>query len=109
MKKIIVVYTKGGKCWPDEKIDANIDKFLESLQEGDNYLKISNELVILALRAKIHQGKINHEDIVFRYKNYEIYSDKYGGLDHYPQGFCAYFDIYLAILLGWDNLTESVS
>lgn len=65
------------------------------INENITNISVSNEIVIDAFRICIKRGYIHHKDICFGYKNIEIYSDKTGYLDEWPEGFC---DAYMNFL-----------
>jgi len=68
-----------------------------------NRIKVANELVFLALRLCVKNGKISNKDICFVYGDTEIFIDRYGYLDEWPDGFCDVVENMMVEQIGWDE------
>ena len=88
-----------GKAYPDGALNEAVDYMICS---GFGEITVSNGLFIDTVRARIKQGLLNHEDVVFLFEDYELYPDENGKFDQWPRGFCDRQDKLLTILLGWD-------
>ena len=53
----------------------------------DRLFEVATGLCIDAVRLAIHEGKIDHNNIQFKYKDQIILSDRFGSLDSWPDGF----------------------
>lgn len=77
--------------------DSNSEKFV--LDNIGKEIEVSSDLVVLAARCLVKEGKINHKEIIFIYNREVIHCDKYGNLASWPRGFCdMHEDLLLRII-----------
>lgn len=75
--------------------DGEVEKIVDDIEwvskDSKNHVvsqEFSNGLVIYEIRARIAEGKINHENIQFKVNDKIIKIDEFGCLDSNPDGFC---------------------
>ena len=102
--KVIVEYVEGGRVVSDFEVKNEIRRLkmvIDKAHLSDTpYVRdYANELMIHALRAEIHDGTIDHNDIIFKYGDLEQKADKNGRLERWPIGFCdAYEQVFSRML-----------
>lgn len=104
MFELIVRYAKsGGLICPDESL-YDYARFLWESRLTTPDVVVSNEMLVMAIRVLIKQGKIPYDKIAFEYVIEDgdavlIAANKDGRLELYPSGFCDTADDMLSILL----------
>ena len=98
---IVVEYDpKKGVSMPDAEIENFVDTvILDHIKKGDEYLIVSNEMVISMFRVKIAEGSLQTENIIFEFEGQQLRATKAGRMEHWPKGFCDNFDFMLDRLL----------
>jgi hypothetical protein len=85
--------------------DGNIDAFVYQLANWfaydteDTTRYYANELLFLAVRAAICEGRIDHTKVMFQYDGIDIPIDADGRLNDPPVGFCDNVRRYMRSLL----------
>lgn len=102
---ITIHYVEHGDMYSDQGVSRFVQDVQKNVKlECDWNSQVSNELVILALRAAVSQGKIPHNKIRFKYQDTLIHVNKDGRfIDPLPEGFCDNNDNYLGILFNTFN------
>ena len=97
---VTIHYVEHGNMYSDQGVSRFVKEVQKNIKlECDWNTQVSNELVILALRAAVSQGEISSDKIRFSYRDNLIHVNKDGRfIDPLPEGFCDTFDKYLAIL-----------
>ena len=95
---MIIDYTKSGYTTSDHNIEQ--DLLTNYKLSKDSRIRTSCELVILVARALIAEGKLDKNEVEFKYEGESLgFANKYGQLENYPLGFCDTSDSYLDRLL----------
>ena len=66
-------------------------------------ITVGSSLMIDTTRALIAKKKINHKEIIYRFKKQDLKPDKNGRLSVWPKGFCDTYDDVLEELLWIDS------
>lgn len=101
--------------------DGDVDQYVETIirTHAESVLEfdVASELLITAIRAAVHAGRIvpTHIQLLFRPHTQddmgvmreqplqELRIDDDGRIDHWPIGFCDNIDKYLMELIDWDR------
>lgn len=103
MIKLIIEYDPiNGHVLPDGKIEQYVNNIV-SYVAPDNTSLIENligSVVMLdAFRVAVKENKINHKEIVIRFKGLDYKLDKNGSLKYWPEGLADTYDKILDRLL----------
>ena len=75
---ITVTYDPNFKgCVPDGRVKEIVDNIITFKDQKFKTI-VSNESVIEELQTRVRTGKLNHKDIVFRFKEKDIFVTKDG-------------------------------
>jgi hypothetical protein len=100
---LTIVYDEVVNPISDFDIDRYVELFIRNIKKNKDVSTstgTSSELLILAFRVAVKEGKIDCKNIRFRFDKDIIYVDKDGRfLGPLSDGFCDHFDKYLAKLL----------
>lgn len=104
---LTVEYDKdNGIVAPDGKLEEQVNAFVDCFHnfgKKDKHVLIANSLMISYLRVLVKKGKLDYNDVMFKYKDTLIAVDKDGRLSYWPEGFDDMWDKYLNILVGWPD------
>ena len=70
----------------EEWIDSSIKLFLK--QKKNWHIKVCSALLVDFFRLKVCEGKIDVDQIEFVFKGEVLKHNKYGSIEHWPDGFC---------------------
>ena len=99
--------TSGLKTVGDGEAQQYVEKIVLSAANGLHIILLtSQQIVVDYVRLCIYKNLIPHKEVVFKFKDFDIISDKFGRLDYWPRGFCDYQDNILNELLS-DFLSPS--
>ena len=80
-----------GLVLPDGLIEEYVNRIVRRIQNNEPmYITVGGELIIDYLRLAVKQGKIDCNDIIFKYKDEFIACNSDGRLSRWPNGFCGY-------------------
>jgi hypothetical protein len=103
MKKLVVRYLANAdtEMVPDGKAQEYAEKIVRDANSAtyNTVLLTCQELVVDYIRLAILKKLIPHTDVEFLFESNVIFSDKYGHLDWWPDGFCDYRDKLLSEML----------
>ncbi len=91
-----IEYDVDGLAIADYKAEETARSFLKS---DENYIKVSTDNFVTAVRALIHEKFIPHTDVEFLFKGTKLPPNKNGRLNHWPVGFCDLHEDLLSRLL----------
>lgn len=96
---LIIEYDSiNGEVVPDGCVQEWANKLIEKYGEsGDLTVVVGSVLMIDATRLLVAKGKLNREEVVYRFGDLNQSPDKSGMLRVWPKGFC---DFYTDILGG---------
>jgi hypothetical protein len=99
---ITIKYSPYGQArsdWEAKEVVKNIKEYISN--EHSPGIHISNELIVLAIRAAVKKGELRNTDICFEFKG-KIFTlnDHARFLDPLPDGFCDHSEKYLTELIG---------
>lgn len=100
--KIIVHYSpEYGSTTPDGQIVKRVEEIIEDFiaNKYTNVVYVGSEIILIAFRVAVKEGKLRPKDIVFRFKNQNIQIDKNGECSHYPEGFMDFTNSLLMRLI----------
>jgi hypothetical protein len=93
---VVINYSKNGYTLPDYRVQNDI--LLN--YEANIDMKVSNELIILAARALIAEGKLDYKKVEFQHEGKHIgFANEYGQLLESSIGFCDHTDSFLDKIL----------
>jgi len=109
---IVIEFDKWGRAVSDFELDQ-FASHIEDIAYGHKLFRqqhkrdigeavtfsVSTSLAIHVIRASICEGKIEPEDVAFRFEGKDLHVDENGRMDTWPFGFCDAFDIVLEKLL----------
>ena len=93
--------------------DAYVNAFVVNVVNKNNADKslahkitVGSVLIVDEFRLQVKLGNLDKNDILFVYDSDDgtvnhIPVDKNGSIQHYPKGFCDYYDILAMKLAGW--------
>jgi len=86
---VTVEYTAKGEAVSDFEWEYWASQVKADIAAGkDSVFYVATSLAIEGLRLEIARGRIDPDDVVFRYDGEDIRSDATGMLDCWPLGFC---------------------
>ena len=88
---ITIVYEESGTPFPD----CQAEGYVRSLTDGYK-VRVSTENVIHAARALVKEEGF---EVQFEFEGEVLTPNKDGRLEHWPNGFCNYFDNWLIRIL----------
>lgn len=94
---------------PDGLIERRVSRLIKQAEMAAPRpfeVTVSNELMVLAFRLAIKHGRLDHEQVRFRFGNTVIAPDKTGRLPGRPDSLCYHFEKYLLELADWLNCAE---
>lgn len=93
-----------GEVVPDGCVWEWADRLVETHEEfGDLTVVVGSVVMIDATRLLIAKEKLNHEEVVYRFGNFDDQNpDKNGMLRVWPKGFCDFYDDMLEELIGYN-------
>ena len=102
--KIRIIYDNAvGLILPDAEVALWVNDLVRKYETSkeDYSVTVANEIIVMAVRLAVCQGRINHEDIVFVFMEQEVPMDKNARIENWPNGFCDTYDRILDGLLGF--------
>jgi len=102
-KRMIIVYDDLiGHVMPDGLVEHYVDEVITQFKREDieQLLIFGNQIPIDYFRLAVKKGKINCNDIVFRFRQdgEDIRINENGRLQRWPGGFCDYIETILSQL-----------
>lgn len=93
-----------GKVIPDGLVENWANEILKNYKKFEDVsISVGSVLMIDATRLLVMRGKIDHKEMLYKFKKQFIKIDKYATLSSCPTGFC---DAHLNILfklIGWNK------
>lgn len=87
---------------PDALIHGYVIRMIHTFlneTEGTLHRVVANELMIMEVRVAIKQKRLNHEQVIFRFKGQDIHAHSNGRLPNWPKGFCDTYEKLLTDFL----------
>ncbi len=110
MRKLIIEYKPMlGDFVQDALVQQYVNGLIYSFAEEQHlypevlHRDVGSELIITGIRVAIKQGKLNQNEVIFRFNGHNITADSRGRLSDWPNGFCNIWDSYLDKLLDIDE------
>ena len=94
--KFVISFNNDGLCVPDYKVMETAQKIINEKKD----VSVSQGLLIDAIRVLVKEKQIDNNDFVIYFNNIILLVDKYGMVDHWPNGFCNVHENILNRLLG---------
>lgn len=92
-----IEYSDTGIAFADSSVQMLAREFL--LDPSIDYINISTENFVLAIRALVYSDVYSYKDVVFTFFGHQLMIDKDARFAWMPPGFCDYADNFLTVLL----------
>lgn len=85
---MIIRYDPEGIAIPDIKAESYIKELINKEKSGEIVkVRVSTENVIHAARTLIAENFVDHNKIIFEFKNDTLHPNRYGKLEYWPEDF----------------------